>query len=178
MATNIDMSDPNVQRLLDGSAGDQRIKPAAGKRELVQVAGDMDHGLTSTVRLTAGKTEVLVLVPKGDVPLMTVDVYAMPGEPLKVHILCPRCKNHLTIPGDKKAIEWDPKAENPRARSIAGLGIPPHMQEMAKLGKISIEPFECTWELDKNARVGANEFSGGNLCRWRAAIDNNLVKDA
>lgn len=178
MNSNIDMSDPNVQRLLDGGAGERRVQPAGGKRELVQVAGDMDHGISTTVNLTAGKTEVLVIMPKGDVPLLTVDVYAIPGEPLKVHLLCPRCKNHLTIPGEKKAIEWEPRAENPRARAIVALGVPPHIQNMAKLGKLSIEPFECTWELDAKARVGASEFSGGNLCRWRAAIDNNMVKDA
>lgn len=177
MATSIDMSNPSVRRLLDG---DERgpIAPASGKKALVQVAGDMDHGLSSTLNLIAGKTEVLVIDPKGDVALLTVDVYEMPGEPLKVHLLCPRCKNHLTVPGDKKAIEWDPRAGNPRERAIVTLGIPPHMQAMAKLGRLSIEPFECTWELDAHKKVGASEFSGGNLCRWRCAIDNNMVKGA
>lgn len=181
MATSIDMTDPGVRRLLGDTDGDRRIAdPASGKRELVQVAGDMDHGLMSRIDLGSGKTEVLIYDPRGEgnAPLHTVDVYALPGEPLKVHILCPRCKNHLTIPGDKKAIEWDPKATNPRARDIIALGVPPHMQVMAKTGRISIEPFECTWELDANKKVGASEFSGGNLCRWRCAIDNNMVKPA
>jgi hypothetical protein len=178
MATSIDMTNPGVRRLLDGDRAGDIASPASGKRELVQVAGDMDHGLASRIDLSSGKTEVLVIDRKSDVPLHTIDVYVMPGEPLKVHILCPRCKNHLTIPGDKKAIEWDPKAENPRARDIVALGVPPHIQAMAKTGRISIEPFECTWELDAGKKVGASEFSGGNLCRWRAAIDNNLVKNA
>jgi len=177
MAANIDLSDPNVQRLLDPEAARSRLGPATGK-ELVQVAGDMDHGMSSTVHLNAGKTEVLVLAKNGDVPLMTVDVYAMPGEPLKVHILCPRCKNHLTIPGEKKAIEWAPRDANPAYRGIVALGVPPHMQQMALTGRLSIETFECTWELDAHKKVGSSEFSGGNLCRWRAAIDNNVVKAA
>lgn len=183
MATNIDLADPSVQRLLDPRAANEAqrtIDPATGKTQpgLVQVAGDMDHGLASTVRLTAGKTEVLVLSKSGDIPLMTVDVYAIPGEPLKVHLLCPRCRNHLTVPGEKKAIDWSPRDANPQARAIIALGIDPHMQAMAQLGRLSVEPFECTWELDSKKKVGASEFSGGNLCRWRAAIDNNLVKSA
>lgn len=177
MATGIDLTDPNVRKLL-GDRDERIATPASGKKQIMQVAGDMDHGIASRIDLTNGKTEVMVFDPKGDVPLLTVDVYALPGEPLKVHLICPRCRNHLTIPGDRKAIEFAPNDRNPRSPSIIALGIPPHMQEMAKLGRLSVEPFECTWELDAGKKVGSSEFTGNNLCRWRAAIDNNTVKAA
>lgn len=176
MAHEIDMTNHGVRALL---GDDGRIAaPATGKKELVQLAGDEDRGLTSTIGLDRNKTEVLIYDPKGDVPLLTFDVYQMPGEPLKVHILCPRCQNHSTISGDRKAIEWDPTDRNPRASDIIGMGISPHMQVIARTGRISIETFECAWELDKHEKVGAKRYAGGNLCRWRAAIDNNMVKRA
>lgn len=178
MGAEINLDDPGVRRLLEGPDQSRVHKPGQPKR-LLQVAGDMDHGVQSRVNLDLGKVEVMVLDKKGDIPLLTLDIYALPGEPLKIGLICPRCRNHLTITGDKKAIDWDPRAENPRTRDIIDLGIEPHMVSTAKLGKLSVEAFECTWELDGDKKVGTSEFwAGGNLCRWKVAIDNNLVKKA
>jgi hypothetical protein len=146
------------------------------QRELVQVAGDEDHGIASQVSLDVGKAEVLVIYKDH---LMTCDVYALPGEPLKVSFIGPRCRPHCTIPGDRKAIDWDPGAPNPQAPNIGASGrLPPEVARHASLGRISIEAIECPWELEDAGDHKANVlFSGMTLCRLRIAIDNNLAKD-
>lgn len=85
--------------------------------------------------------------------VIEADVYAMPGAPMHVHIICPRCRNALRIPADRKRIEYDPAAGAPTDG-----------------GRLSIETFECTWE------AGAERGSG--LCRWRVAVDDNVARDA
>jgi len=168
---SIDLTNPAVRRML----GDQDRPVAGGKKSLVQVAGDAEHGVTSAINLDIGKIEVLVYANKGDVPLLTVDVYKVDGEPLKIHLLCPRCHNHLTIAQDRKAIEFEPRAANRQQANIRALGISPDMQRIVSTGDLSVEEFECTWELD--AKLKVSSFSG-NLCRFRAAIDHNLLKIA
>lgn len=83
------------------------------------------------------------------------DLYEMDGQ-LVLHILCPRCStpealHALLIKAGQKAIEWD-----------------------AERGLLSVERFECTWELPEGRRV---EFGAG-LCRWRVAIERNVAKEA
>jgi hypothetical protein len=177
-AHDINLRDPAVARLMGNESG--IVSPASvasGKREMVQIAGDMDHGLMSTTRLDLGKHEVIVAEKDH---LLTVDVYAIVGEPLKIHLICPRCKHQLTISGERKAIEYDPMALSP----LWGLSImndlPREYARHHAHGKLSVEMFQCTWELEDEARDKGDVhiIAGGSLCRYRAAIDRNVLKEA
>lgn len=176
MAKNleIDLHDPAVQNLLgNDTAG---LSAPGGKRTLMRVAGDHEHGVQSAINLEVGKSVVAVWYPRQEL-LLELDVFAIPGEPVKLHMICPRCHKHLTISGERKDIEWDPRAANPMGKEIAQR-LPPDGQWRARLGKLSVETFECTWELESNQKVSADLTIGkGNLCKWRGAIDNNLVKE-
>ncbi len=177
MSISINMDDPRVQEMLG-------IHPqaAAGKRrELVQLAGDAPdptgttthRGALSTMRLTGGKQEVVVV--HKDV-FLTVDVYALPGEPMKIHLLCPRCHKHLTIPGYRKAISFEPGERNPQRTTIVASGRP-ELVGMADLGRLSVEQFECTWEIGEDKHVTGGLHTGVSLCRLRLVIDNNIARE-
>lgn len=86
---------------------------------------------------------------------MEVDVYALPGEPIRLHLLCPKCQHALTLDQTKKAIDWTPP--------------PPGG---GKHGTISVETFQCTWEMGDKTELGQP------LCGWRVAIDRNVARDA
>jgi len=179
MAQNleIDLRDPRVQSLLGQDEGGIVAPDAAnGKRTLMHLAGDEEEGLQSKLNLDTGKSLVAVWYPRHEL-LLELDVFLVPGAPPTVHAICPRCRHHLTISGLRKKIAWDPHAENPMRREIASR-LPPHHQARALRGKISIEPFECTWELNTDQAVSSDSTIGkGNLCRWRGAIDDNVVKE-
>lgn len=169
----IDITSPQVQRLLRVSRAGEAVTDTS-RRKLVQVAGDMDTGVLASTRLDSGKAEVLVYYRARDL-WMTVDVYAVPGEKPRLHFLCPRCENALQIPGHKKDIDWDPLAANPLLSTI--LASPPadwdredvaYLRARGARGRLSVEPFQCTWELPNSHE----------LCRWRAAFDKNVAKDA
>ena len=176
MTLNIDLTDPAVQRQLGGP-------PDTGKRRpVVQLAGDAPDpsgmsrhlGAQSTTRLTGGKQEVVV-VYQG--MFLTVDVYQIPGEPMKVHLYCPRCHKHATVPGDRKAIDFEPAAVNPERTAIRATGRP-ELMDLADFGRLSIETFECPWELGDQQHVQGAVQVGTSLCRLRIAIDRNRVRDA
>lgn len=158
MTINIDMADPAVQRLM-------------GSRDLVQLAGDAPdptgigpNGMASTYRLnrSAIANPIVEYHPgRADYAIITCDVYAHPGEPMFLHLICPRCRNPLRIGADRKHIELE-------------IGAGPNAQ-----GRLSVEPFECTWEAPGAGKHVPGLIGGGvSLCRWRAAIDNNVAKDA
>lgn len=169
---SISLADPDVQQMLYGHP--------PGAREVVQLAGDHPHcvvgnqGAASLLPLTGGKHEVVV-VYQG--MFMTLDVYAVPGEALKVHLYCPRCHKHSTVPGDRKAIEWDPAAQNPMRTAILASG-KPELVHLADRGKISIETFECPWEIGDDKHVTGALHTGVSLCRMRLVIDNNRAREA
>lgn len=140
---------------------DPSAVPAAGKpaRELVHIAGDMDTGITQTWKMDGGKQEVTVTYKDF---VLTVDVYQIPGEPLKVHLICPRCTHALQISAERKKIDFDPKAGDPK-----------------KGGRLSVEAFQCTWELPGTGAHTPGILGGGmSLCKWKAAIENNVARDA
>lgn len=140
------------------------------REELVHLAGDapdplagmagIEHarggGVTTTMRLT--KTAKGHPQIRYRDMLIEADVYAFDGEPVKVHLICPRCRNALSISSDKKSLEYDPR------------------QNVEIGGRLDVETFECTWELPE-ANDRKMEFGLG-LCRWRVAIDNNIARDA
>lgn len=85
--------------------------------------------------------------------LLECDVYEAGGL-ITVVLFCPRCKQQLKIDSSRKAIEWDP---------VRGL--------------LSVEPFQCTWELP-DEHLGQKREFGFSLCRWTAAIDKGVARDA
>jgi hypothetical protein len=158
MPQGINLSDPGVQDLL-GDAAPSRLASGRPGKELVQLAGDPDHGMTVSHHLDRGKREVLVAYKD---LVLTVDIYEMAGEPLKVHLICPRCHHQLQVTSDRKKIEYDPRAGDPK-----------------KGGRLSIEPFECTWELPTAGKHVPGLLAGGmSLCKLKLAIDHNVAKDA
>jgi hypothetical protein len=171
MSQEINLDDPNVQRLLYGKEVSGLATGTGGKRKLAQMAGDYDQGVTAKTKLDATKHEVLVLYKKADVWL-TVDVYPMHGEPTTIHLICPRCHHSLQISETRKKMEVDLFAVSPilrmltDARDLDADDIA-YLRAKGSTGVISVEPFECTWELGP-----------GQLCRWKAAIDKNVVKEA
>jgi hypothetical protein len=160
MTLQIDMRDPAVKRLLGQD----------NERELVQLAGDAPdptgtgpNGAQTTYHLNRSAIcHPLVTYRHGTEEfLLELDVYAHPGEPMVVHLICPRCHHALTIPATRKAIE-------------IRLDVGPKAQ-----GDISIETFECTWELAHVGKHIPGLVGGGmSLCRWKVAIDHNVAKDA
>ncbi len=133
-------------------AGD---KPIANPIE----QGKLGAGYASTLRLDKNKTEVQVRYKDF---LITADLYRVKvGEQttIRLLLLCPRCRNALTIESTKKAISYDDSS----------------MKEAG--GQLSVEPFTCTWELDP-AKEGRRMEFGLGLCNWRVAIDKNIAKDA
>ncbi len=177
----IDLGDPTIRAML----GVDQPHLGGTRREVVRLAGDVpdptgvspDHrGIQSTHFLTGGKQEVVVVY--GDV-LMTLDVYALPGEPVRVQMICPRCHKHSTITSDRKRIAWEPASENPMRGTILELarGLP-ELLRVRDFGCISIEPFECTWELGEDRHVAGGLHSGASLCRLKLVIDNNRAREA
>ena len=160
MTLEIDMQDPRVRDLMGTRA----------QRELVQLAGDAPdptgegpNGAQTTYHLNrSALANPLVTYQSGSQEyVLECDVYQQPGEPPIVHLICPRCHNALNIRGDRKHIQLILNA-GPRGQ-----------------GLLSIEPFECTWELPDAGRHRPGILgSGTTLCRWRVAIDKNVAKHA
>jgi len=171
---SIDMADPGVQKLLGGAP------VAGGKRRVVQIAGDDPTGITgargmhSTTYLEHGKHEVIVTYRD---MFLTVDVYLLPGQPPEIHLICPRCHHASRISGDQKAIDFDPAAVNPQWLEAARAN---HrdLAAVAGIGRLSVEPFECTWEIGADAHVSGGVHTGASLCRLRLAIEDNCARDA
>jgi hypothetical protein len=175
---SIDLSNPEVRSLLGASP------VSTGKvREVVQLAGDAPdptgvtggRGLLSTHRMTGGKQEVVVLYKD---MILTVDVYALPGEPTRAQIICPRCHKHSTIPGDRKRIEYDSGALNPIQRQILSQAHQPEIARIVQFGRLSIETFECAWEIGDDRHVSGALHTGASLCRLRLVIEDNRARDA
>lgn len=174
---SIDLQDPAVRSML---GGDGHVTPGgAKKRELVQIAGDAvdptgttsNRGLQSTIRLDGGKQETLVLFRgrHGDF-VMTVDVYAMPGEATQIHFICPKCHKQGRITSDQKAIDWNPVEH--RVLSM------PDGQRARTGGILSVEPFGCTWEMGAEAHTPGIRSGGLTLCGMKIAIDANVAREA
>lgn len=180
MSIDIDMTNPSVRRLM--GADDRRIvAPGARKREMVQLAGDAPdptgrsnlRGVASTTRLDTSKLEVFVAYRgrTGQFDL-TVDVYAIPGEPIEVHLICPKCRHQLRITSEMKKIEYELGADRPYT-FVDGSSMP------SNGGRLSVEPFQCTWEMpEANAHTPGLRTHGLTLCNLKLAIDENVAKDA
>jgi hypothetical protein len=179
MPLEINMNDPNVRSML--GADDARVQSTAPRKQMVQLAGDAQHGIASTTRLDTGKLEVAVVF--GD-HVMTMDVYAIPGEPIQVHYICPRCRKQGRITSERKLIEFDPRSTRPVRLpdgSLVSRDNPARLPDGGMLyndGALSIEPFECTWELGDEQHTPGIRAGGIGLCRLTLGVDNNIARTA
>jgi hypothetical protein len=170
---NVDMTDPAVRRLLHGEDRSAIDPNQPRRREVVQLAGDEQHGVMSTTRLDTDKIEVLVAYRGrvGDFD-MTVDLYEIPGEPIELHIICPKCRNKSRITETRKTIEFDQRDIRPYT-FVDGSRMPTNG------GRLDVETFECGWEMPEAGEHKVGLRAGGiTLCRMRMAIDHNVAKDA
>lgn len=132
--------------------------------EIFHVAGDMQHGVSSTVNLQNTRTAEVQI--RYQDTIIFGDVYQYEGAPIRVIILCPKCRNALTITGDNKRIEYDLAA----APSIGG--------------RISIEPFKCSFEAPdagahkRRSGEGGQIITGNQMCNWKVGVHNNKALDA
>lgn len=173
---SVDVTSPLARAMLQPDAQQQG-------RQVVQLAGDVPDptgytqnlGIQSTHRLNAGKREVLVLYKD---LILTVDVYALPGEPTQVHVICPRCRKPSRITAENKAIDFDPAGINPMRNAILRVSAAPEIAGLADFGRLSVEPFECAWELGGDRHVVGGLHTGVSLCRQRLVIDDNRARDA
>lgn len=172
---SVNLQDPSVRAML---GADGMIRNPETNRGMVQIAGDAPdptrrsdaRGISATTRLDSGKREVIVVFKASSV-VMTIDVYAVPGEPLEVHLICPRCRKSSRVTQAMKAMEWDPTT---RPMVI------PNGQTLVSEGTISIEPFECSHELPDalyEQHAGTTRH-GMSLCRQQLVIDRNIAREA
>lgn len=181
---SVNLRDQGVRDFL----GVDRVQSAGQQgRELVQVAGDVpapdgsgDLGFANTWHLNRSAIGHPFVIYKQSI--LVVDVYEVPGEPMNLVLICPKCHHALNISAAKKRMEFDRVigAPNPTRKDEEMLAqmmttwstIPPRTS-LQRFGSLSVEPFECTWEMSAHRA----EF-GTSLCRWKVAIDNNVAKDA
>lgn len=147
---------------------------APKKRELFHIAGDPEHGYSATMDLTSQAAGHPVIFYKDRV--LVADVYALPDEPMYIHLLCPFStpneKHGLRISQERKLIEYDP----------AGIVPPPPNWTQQQLlecfpqglgGLLNVEEFSCTWEAEPELR---RQF-GMSMCPWKVVIENNVARD-
>lgn len=139
-------------------------------------------GRSNTIRLdkaALGHPLIRFTDASGKDYVLEADVYALPGAPpradgspaLEVLIICPRCQHQLSIKSDRKLVEYVPGAPE----------LDEHTHQPVARGTISIEAFECTWEMNPEdpvtgQRAGDLHKRSENLCRLRLVIDKNLAR--
>jgi len=130
------------------------------------VMGSSARGMQSTMNLERTKLGVPKVTYRdrsGAEYVITVDVYKNVGEPILLHLYCPRCSKKgamhcLSITQDRKNITYDP------------------LDFVDRGGRLNVEQFTCSWELDSNQNV--SRLSSANLCGWHVAIVDNVARDA
>lgn len=157
----------------------------AAEKELVHIGGDVPdpsgtssraRGVQTTYELERtkfGTPKVRYTDRAGNEFLLTVDVYKYEGAPLEVLMFCPQCSEKgamhtLRISEERKHIEYDPE-HNP----FVPWG--KQGQNIQLGGRLSVERFMCTHEIDSTKAVGL--VSSANLCRWSVVIENNVARD-
>lgn len=157
----------------------------AQEKDLVHIGGDVPdpsgmssraRGVETTYNLERtkfGAPKVRYRDRAGNDFLLTVDVYKYEGAPMELMLFCPMCSEKgamhtLRLTADRKHVEYDPD-HNPLVPWGKG------GQNIELGGRLNVEAFGCTHELDASKAVGL--VSSANLCRWRVVIDNNIARD-
>lgn len=165
----------------------------ARSKEVFQISGDHNevgrtHGISGPDFTNSTLCKPVVLWRDR---LLTLDVYALPGQPMYVILYCPLCQMRdpdnkrnmsLRIMEDNKKIDLDvnriPKFPGISTEElVAQLGL--KSKDELK-GTISIEPFGCTWEESADQNKGGSMIAGGlitSCCNWRVVIENNIARD-
>lgn len=159
-------------------------------KETFHVAGDMPDPAGTGLRGTAPGYRFTQAAlghpmchytfgPGGDT-IIEMDVYAPPGTPMYVHLICPHClvrskvTQTLTIKADQKEMSYDPRGIAPTFPGWTDA-------QMARTyprgtgGLISIARFRCAWEMDPKAAV-AQGHSANPICDFDVVIENNVVR--
>lgn len=147
-------------------------------KELFYVAGDVPdpsgaplRGRAPSYRLTQTALGHPLIFWRDMV--LEADVYALPGEPMQVHLICPQCRNALIIRQGNKVFSYDPGAPVPTPPGWTASEVKQAMPNGLG-GRISVETFACTWEADG----GITRDFGLARCGWRVAIENNVAREA
>lgn len=117
-------------------------------------AGSGARGVAPTINL--GRTAIAHPLVRYKEHVLEVDVHLDQDGQLYCLLICPKCRHQLRVHSSRKAIEFDPEAGPAQNR-----------------GRLSIERFQCTWEIDDTRQA-----FGLSLCKWTAAIEDNIAKDA
>lgn len=130
------------------------------RESLYHIAGDVpdpsgesaQHGIQSSIDMT--KSAIGHPLIRWRDRVIESDLYLTDGR-FVLHLICPKCSmpgapHALYVRQERKDMDWKPET-----------------------GELSVEPFECTWELPEGRR---QEFGLG-LCRWRVAIEKNIARD-
>lgn len=156
------------------------------KKEIFQLHGDQSQGVSSGANLTNSAIchPIVLYRGRGMERFLTLDVFAAPGAPMYAVIYCPLCQardpenrfnRSLTIKGENKKIDLDIRA----IPTFKGFTTPELVNDLGLQnkdelrGRISIEPFGCTWEEDPELRRGF----GFSCCNWKIEINNNIARD-
>lgn len=165
------------------------------KRDIWEISGDQNRGTMSGVNMT--NTAICKPVVyynsarHGMERFLTLDVYKVEGAPMHAIVYCPLCQTRdpnnqrnmsLRICETNKKIDLDIKAM-PKFPGISNQDLIKHLG-LGRLddlrGRISIEPFGCTWEEEEDVNKGGSMIGGGLIsacCNWRVVIENNIARD-
>lgn len=160
------------------------------RKEVFQIAGDQPDPVGTGLKGVSGGYNLGVNAVARPIVLwrdriLTIDLYALPNTPMYGIIYCPICAEiavaqgrevpSLKIDQSNKKIDFEPGV----VPKIPGFSTDELVKYLgaesseAIAGRISIEPFGCTWEAEPTLR---RQFGFG-VCNWKVAIDNNIARD-
>jgi hypothetical protein len=149
--------------------------PVVGDPEGVVGAGHAPgYNLT---QMAAGHPMCIYEMPGGQEMIVEVDVYQVPGAPMRLHLLCPHClardhgnRNALNISADNKQMSYEANRIVPTYPGWSD-------RQMVKAfprgagGLLSVERFRCSWEIQPEYRAQL-----GNICDFDVVIDKNVIR--
>ena len=147
-------------------------------RDVFQIKGDVPHpdgsglrGATSGVDLTASAEGYPLVYDRIMQRLLTIDVYKIDGQPMWLHLYCPRCENAIKITEETKEIHYEPQRAPKELLEFFSLEYlcqqlyPGKRPQVAMLGgTLSVSPFRCIHPAD------------GAVCGWHASIERNIAR--